>query len=50
MDEIDTWRTADLLVKLHGREAMFIATRRADGFWNQGDPDACGAWIRMVSE
>lgn len=48
MDEIDTWRSANLLVKRYHGEAIFVAARRADSLLEQGDHEGCSAWIRIA--
>ena len=48
MTELDTWRTANILLKRYGAEAVFIATKRADALLDQGDHEGCSAWIRIA--
>jgi hypothetical protein len=48
MDDIETWRMADLLVKEFGDEAVFIASRRADAMLEQGDPGGFTEWLRVA--
>lgn len=37
IDEIDIWRTANLLLKQHGETAWFKAAQRADELLEAGD-------------
>jgi hypothetical protein len=48
MDELDIWRSANILVKRYGVEAVFIAAKRADALLEQGDMEGCGVWIRVT--
>ena len=36
MTELDIWRSANILLKRYGAEAVFIATKRADALLDQG--------------
>jgi hypothetical protein len=47
MNESDIWRCAQLLIKRHGAEAVFIATTRADALLDQGDVQGASAWLRI---
>ena len=47
MEEIDIWRTAQLLFKQHGIRAAFFATQRADELLVSGDHIGCSIWIRI---
>ena len=48
MTELDVWRSANILVKRYGAEAVFIATKRADALLDQGDMQGCSAWVRIA--
>jgi hypothetical protein len=48
MHELDVWRTANILLKRYGAEAVFIASRRADALLEQGDTQGCSAWVRIT--
>ena len=37
MEEIDVWRTANVLIKLHGDRAAFVAAERADELFAKVD-------------
>ena len=47
MDEIDTWRAANILVKRYKGEAVFVAAKRADALLERGDHEGCSAWVRI---
>jgi hypothetical protein len=47
MTDLDIWRSANILLKRYGVDAMLIATRRADALFDQGDVQGCSAWIRI---
>ena len=47
MDEIDIWRTANVLIKLHGNDAGWVAVQRADAWLDQGERVACAVWIKI---
>jgi len=48
MTELDIWRSANILLKRYGGEAVFIASRRADALLDQGDLQGCSAWVRIA--
>jgi hypothetical protein len=48
MNELDIWRSANVLLKRYGGEAIFIATKRADTLLDQGDVQGCSAWVRIA--
>ena len=47
MEEIDVWRSAQLLLKRHGPDAWLIASQRADALLENGDADGFHAWVRI---
>ena len=48
MTEIEIWRSANILLKQFGGEAVFIATNRADALLDQGDMQGCSVWMRIA--
>jgi hypothetical protein len=48
MDEIDIWRAADNMVKLHGNRAELAAADRAEALLAQGSVDGYFVWKRIV--
>jgi hypothetical protein len=48
MEEIDIWRTATLLMRLHGDGATFNAARRADALLDKGDETGFAVWMKVV--
>jgi hypothetical protein len=48
MSELDIWRSANILLKRYGGEAVFIASKRADALLDQGDVEGCSAWVRIT--
>ena len=48
MTELDIWRSANILLKRYGGEAVFIASKRADELLDQGDVQGCSAWVRIA--
>ena len=48
MEEIDIWRTAAALLRLHGDAATFNAAQRADVLYDQGDLDGFIVWRKVI--
>jgi hypothetical protein len=48
MTELDIWRSADILLKRYGGEAVFIAAKRSDVLLDQGDYQGCSTWVRIA--
>ncbi len=48
MDDIDIYRTANILIREHGDKATIQAAMRADEFLNIGDRDGQRVWMRIV--
>ncbi len=48
LQEIDIYRSANLLVSQHGDEAPIHAAMRADEVLETGDLDGCAVWKRIV--
>ncbi len=46
-DDIDIWRTANLLVKLHGRDAVLVSAAQCDAMLDRGDLDGREVWRRI---
>ncbi len=46
--EIDTYRSANLLVKQHGEDAPIEAAMRADAMLEAGDLDGYAEWKRIL--
>jgi hypothetical protein len=49
VDELDVYRTAQLLVNLHGTEAPIHAAKRCDHLAGRGDLDGAAVWKRVLS-
>ena len=43
MKDLGIWRTANLILKRYGDEAVFIASNRVDALLDQGDTEGCSA-------
>ena len=48
MSDVDIWRSANILLKRYGGEALFIASKRADALLDLGDLRASSAWVRIT--
>ncbi len=46
--DLDTYRSANLLVKHHGQDAPIEAAMRADAMLDKGDLDGCAVWRRIL--
>ncbi len=46
--DLDIWRSANVLVKQHGRDAPIEAAMRADAMLEKGDLDGYAVWKRIV--
>jgi hypothetical protein len=44
----DSWRSAQLLVKQYGEDALIHAAMRADAMLEKGDLDGLAVWKRIV--
>ena len=49
VDEIDIWRAADRMIKLHGDRAATEAAARADVMLAQDNSDGFRIWQRIVT-
>ncbi len=47
-DEIDTYRSANLLIQQHGEDAPVFAAQQADKCPEAGDSDGCAVWKRVL--
>ena len=46
--EADIWRSANLLIKQHGADALIHASMRVDELLAAGDVDGRATWLRIV--
>ncbi len=46
--DLDTYRSANLLVKQHGEDAPIPAAMRADAMLEKGDLDGHAVWKRIL--
>ena len=49
MEEIDIYRSANLLIKHHGEEAAIFAAMQADACLEKGELDGKVAWLAVIS-
>jgi len=47
-DEIDIYRSANLLIKLHGEEAAVFAAMQADACLEKGDLNGKVVWLAVI--
>jgi len=47
MDDLDIYRSANLLVKQHGEDAILEAAKRADQMLDAGDVEGLAVWKRI---
>jgi hypothetical protein len=48
MEEIDIWRTANLLIQQHGARAIGEAARRAVDMLQNENEDGAAAWLQII--
>jgi len=48
MEEIDVWRSANLLIKQYGEEAGAVAAAKAAAFRKTGDVEGFCVWIQIM--
>ena len=48
IDDLDTWRAAQVMVKRYGDGAAIEAALRADEFLDQGNLDGKRLWMRVM--
>ncbi len=46
--DLDIYRSANVLVKQHGKDAPVHAAMRADAMLEKGDLDGCAVWRRIL--
>jgi hypothetical protein len=49
VDDIDIYRTANVLVELHGEDAPIQAAMKADALLEAGDIDGQADWKRILA-
>ncbi len=47
--ELDVWRSANVLVKKHGKDAPIEAAMRADAMLEASDLDGYAVWRRILA-
>ncbi len=47
-DEIDIYRSANLLIQQHGEDAPIFAAQQADKCLEAGDSDGCAVWKQVL--
>ena len=47
VDDLDVYRTANVLIKQHGSNAVLFATGQADELLEKGDMDGAVVWRRI---
>ena len=48
MDEVDIYRTANLLIQQHGNKASIQAAMMADEMLAKGDLDGKAVWLQVI--
>ena len=48
VDEIDIYRSANLLIKQHGEDAAIFAAMQADACLEKGDLDGKVVWLTVI--
>ncbi len=48
-DEIDIYRSANLLIQQHGEDAPIFADQQADRCLEAGDLDGKAVWMRVIA-
>ncbi len=46
--DLDIFRSANLLIRQHGKDAPIHAAMRADAMLEKGDPDGYAVWKRIL--
>ena len=49
-DEIDIYRSANLLIKQHGDKAAIFAAQQADACLEKGDLDGKVVWLAVIED
>ena len=47
-DEIDIYRSANLLIDQLGEGALFFAAQQADACWERGNLDGKAVWVGVI--
>lgn len=47
-NELDIYRTANELIKQHGKDAKIAAAMQADACADEGDLDGAAAWLQVI--
>ena len=47
MDNLEIWRSAHLLLTLHGVDALFVAAQSANALLDKGDTAGSSAWVQI---
>ena len=47
MEELDIWRSANLLIELDGERAPLVAAQLANAFRGEGNREVAFAWVRI---
>ena len=47
-DEIDIYRSANLLIDQRGEGALSFAAQQVDACWERGDLDGKAVWMRVI--
>ncbi len=47
--DLDIFRSANVLIREHGKDAALEAAQRADAMLERGDMDGCTVWKRIVA-
>jgi hypothetical protein len=48
MTDLDIGRSANILLKRYGGDAVFIASKRAHALLDLDDVQGCSAWVRIA--
>ena len=48
VDDLDIYRSANLLIDKHGEDAPIFAAQQADKCLEAGDLDGKGTWMRVI--
>ena len=49
VDDVDIWRSANLLIRQYGDEAVIYAAMQADACLEAGDLDGKAMWLRVIA-
>jgi hypothetical protein len=48
ISDIEIWRSANLLIKQHGEDAILVASQRADALLAEGDVEGLSVWKKIL--